>query len=333
MTPAQINAYLRGKGSPLAGQGVSFVREGRRNGIDPLLMVAIAGAESSFGKNESGRFNPFGWGPGIGFASYQDAIAKVARGLRRGYADQGLKTIAAIGGKWAPSGAANDPTNLNSNWTRNVTSFYRELGGSGLKAAGAPAAAAGSGGMKALAPPAPSPLDLTGLALSNLAAIGAGDTPDPSEQLAALTRTIASSTAAPPPPTAGQAASAPAKVPTATSPPGKLAWTGKPLANMDTAFLSTVERAVAEQGATQIRVTSAFRDPAYNKKVGGVPRSNHPYGHALDGDAYVPGRGWVPLGTLLRPVAGQYGLRSGDVPGFYRGGNDPPHVDDGFNQR
>lgn len=333
MTPAQINAYLRGKGSPLAGQGGAFVREGRRNGIDPLLMVAIAGAESSFGKNESGRFNPFGWGPGIGFASYPDAIAKVARGLRRGYADQGLKTIAAIGGKWAPSGAANDPTNLNSNWTRNVTSFYRELGGSGWKGTSTRGrAATGLGGTATPTTAITSPPDLTGLALSNLAAIGAGESLDPSEQLAALTRTIASSTAAPPMPAASPATPT-AKMPTATSPPGKLEWTGKPLTNMDTTFLSTVERAAADLGATQIRVTSASRDPAYNKKVGGVPRSNHPYGHALDGDAYLPGRGWVPLGTLLLPVAGQYGLRSGDVPGFYRGDNDPPHVDDGYNQR
>ena len=51
MTPAQtLDAFLRKRGSPLAGQGATFVSAGKRYGVDPYLMVAIAGAESSFGK-------------------------------------------------------------------------------------------------------------------------------------------------------------------------------------------------------------------------------------------------------------------------------------------
>ena len=32
-----------------------------------------------------------------------------------------------LGARWAPQGAANDPTNLNANWVRNVAAIYQEL--------------------------------------------------------------------------------------------------------------------------------------------------------------------------------------------------------------
>lgn len=35
--------------------------------------------------------------------------------------------IAFLGARWAPRGAANDPTNLNANWARNVQSIYQQL--------------------------------------------------------------------------------------------------------------------------------------------------------------------------------------------------------------
>lgn len=35
--------------------------------------------------------------------------------------------IEFLGARWAPQGAANDPTNLNANWVRNVQAIYREL--------------------------------------------------------------------------------------------------------------------------------------------------------------------------------------------------------------
>ena len=45
------------------------------------------------------------------------------------YAGSGLTTIPAIQNRWAPSGADNDPTGLNNNWVRNVSTYYAELGG------------------------------------------------------------------------------------------------------------------------------------------------------------------------------------------------------------
>ncbi len=133
VTGAQLDAWMAEKnpGSPLVGLGDVFVREGQANGIDPRALVSIARAESSLGSDPGARarHNAFGWGPTQTFASWEDNIATVARGLRSGYLDQGLTTLAEIQRKYAPVGTANDPANLNSNWLRNTTTLYAELGG------------------------------------------------------------------------------------------------------------------------------------------------------------------------------------------------------------
>lgn len=105
------------------------------------------------------------------------------------------------------------------------------------------------------------------------------------------------------------------------------------LAGLNPGFEHHLEQAVGAAGGTRVRIDSGYRSPEHNAAVGGVPHSNHMTGRAADGAAYVPGRGWVPLGTLLRSSAPRFGLRSGDQPGFYRGGRDPVHVDDASNQR
>ena len=133
VTGAQLDAWMQSKnpGAPLVGLGDVFVREGEKNGIDPRALVAIARAESSLGSDPGARArnNAFGWGPHATFASWEDNIAAVARGLRSGYLDDGLLTLAQIQGRYAPVGVSNDPTNLNSNWLRNTTLLYGELGG------------------------------------------------------------------------------------------------------------------------------------------------------------------------------------------------------------
>jgi cell wall-associated NlpC family hydrolase len=129
----EIDAYLRKQGSPLAGLGGAFAQAGTQYGVDPRLMVAISGAESSLGKYGPSQsiHNPFGMGPNINYPSYGAAISALAANLSKNYLGQGLNTIAEISTKYAPAGASNDPHSLNSNWVRNVTQYYKELGGSG----------------------------------------------------------------------------------------------------------------------------------------------------------------------------------------------------------
>lgn len=130
---ARIDEWIARKNpdSPLKGYGAVFVREGLANGIDPRALAAIARAESGLGSDPGARSinNAFGWGPHRPFASWEENIATVAAGLKKGYLDEGLVTLPQIQQKYCPVGAANDPTGLNSNWLRNTTLLYAELGG------------------------------------------------------------------------------------------------------------------------------------------------------------------------------------------------------------
>ena len=69
---AAIDGVLADAGSPLAGEGATFVREGRRVGVDPRALVAIAAHETmlaTYGPSQGIR-NPFGLGPGWSFSLY-----------------------------------------------------------------------------------------------------------------------------------------------------------------------------------------------------------------------------------------------------------------------
>ena len=126
-----IDAILSAAGSPLAGQGATFVDAGVQAGIDPRLLVAIAAQETmleTYGPAQP-IHNPFGLGPGIAFASDAAAITAAAQNLGSNYIALGLTTISAISAKWAPPGASNDPGGLNLNWPSDVSRYYQALGG------------------------------------------------------------------------------------------------------------------------------------------------------------------------------------------------------------
>jgi hypothetical protein len=82
-----IDRYLESKNSPLFGQGKAFYEAAVVYNLDPHLLVAVAGVESTWGKyikqgrvKREGSFNPFGWNHGYTcFASWSDAIWQVAR--------------------------------------------------------------------------------------------------------------------------------------------------------------------------------------------------------------------------------------------------------------
>lgn len=128
---AGIDAMLVRSGSPLAGEGATFVSKGVAAGIDPRALVAIAAHETILETYVPSQaiHNPFGLGPGWAFASDADAIARAAQTLGAFYVPEGRTTLSAIGAKWAPLGAGNDPTGLNANWTAGVGAYYAALGG------------------------------------------------------------------------------------------------------------------------------------------------------------------------------------------------------------
>ena len=126
-----IDAYLSSKGSPMVGTGSKFIEFGRIHGVDPRLIVAIAGAESSFGKNNCASYNAWGWmywdNNGVRkcfpFSSWEAGIDKVSWqiGSSSLYFKDGLKTIPDIGRRYCGSGC--------TDWFTNVPTFYAEMGG------------------------------------------------------------------------------------------------------------------------------------------------------------------------------------------------------------
>src|SRR5438105_2031014 len=61
ISSSAIDQYLSMRSSPLTGHGNTFVNEGSNFSVDPRLIVAIAGAETSFGTRICGQFNAWNW--------------------------------------------------------------------------------------------------------------------------------------------------------------------------------------------------------------------------------------------------------------------------------
>ena len=130
---AQIDDFLALYDSPLTGTGAAFVAAGQAHGVDPAFLVAIAGAESFFGRylySEGGdqcTFNAFNWfygptWPQSDFASWDEAITRVAAGLGGDlYYGAGLYSVSAIAPRYCPDGT--------DDWIRNVSTFMIALGG------------------------------------------------------------------------------------------------------------------------------------------------------------------------------------------------------------
>ncbi|MBI3573280.1 MAG: hypothetical protein HY092_03720 [Candidatus Kerfeldbacteria bacterium] len=55
--------YLRSKNSPIAGSGSVLIQAGRQWNIDPRLVIAIAGQETTFGTNLgcNTQYNAWSW--------------------------------------------------------------------------------------------------------------------------------------------------------------------------------------------------------------------------------------------------------------------------------
>lgn len=134
-----IDAYLRCKhsNSPLIGYGATFMQAGQRHNVDPRFVVAIAGAESTFGTRGDCVFqhrNAWGYGGGWpscwNFASWEAAIEQVTMDIGRYYLPQGQNNIPSfviqpagtcVSHCWCASSC--------THWIGNVKQFYSEQGG------------------------------------------------------------------------------------------------------------------------------------------------------------------------------------------------------------
>ena len=125
----KLESTLAGK---LSGTATHFINAGKKYDIDPNLLSAIAIHETGNGSSKAAheKNNIAGMMGRNGLRSYdsvEESIFDMARNLRQNYLNQGKTTIAEIGAKYAPVGAANDPTGLNNHWTTGVSRQLNKL--------------------------------------------------------------------------------------------------------------------------------------------------------------------------------------------------------------
>jgi hypothetical protein len=121
----RLRAFLASYDSPLTSEAETFVAEADKNNLDWKLVAAIAGVESTFGKEiPAGSYNGWGWGiptgaqDGVHFNSWADGIAQVSEGLRQNYINRGSKDIYDIGWMYAANG---------NSWATHVRYFIDQL--------------------------------------------------------------------------------------------------------------------------------------------------------------------------------------------------------------
>ncbi|XKH51993.1 peptidoglycan DD-metalloendopeptidase family protein (plasmid) [Chryseomicrobium palamuruense] len=117
-----------------SGKEDVFLRVAEEQGIDPVLMAAIALHETGYGTSSAvvKKNNPgglMGSGGLFVFDTLEEGIESMGQTLHNRIIKDGLVTITDLGSVYAPIGASNDPTNLNVHWVPNVTKVVSSLGG------------------------------------------------------------------------------------------------------------------------------------------------------------------------------------------------------------
>jgi hypothetical protein len=130
MDADELNTQLKGT---LQNTGKFFVEAGEKYQISPAFLAAVSMHETGNGTSNASRYknNVAGMMGKNGLKSYdsiEESILDMARNLRNNYLDEGKTTIAQIGAKYAPVGAANDPTGLNNHWVKGVQSYLDRMG-------------------------------------------------------------------------------------------------------------------------------------------------------------------------------------------------------------
>jgi hypothetical protein len=118
----------------MAGQGQALFDAGKRYDVDPRFLVALAGAETSFGRNITrGQFNAWNWlyrGPSHRdhpFRNWEEGVNRVAMGIAQGpnYFRAGRTDTTSVYQKYCDF--ANDPNCARG--LRNLNDFLKQQGG------------------------------------------------------------------------------------------------------------------------------------------------------------------------------------------------------------
>jgi hypothetical protein len=122
---SRLRMFLKSYDSPLTGDAATFVQEADKYNLDWKLVAAIAGVESTFGKQiPTGSYNGWGWGvftgtqSGVNFKDWAEGIAVVSEGLRKNYIDRGAQDIYEMGWIYAANG---------NSWAGHVRYFVDKL--------------------------------------------------------------------------------------------------------------------------------------------------------------------------------------------------------------
>ena len=117
-----------------SGKGELFIEIASEQGIDPVLMAAIALHETASGtslavvtKNNPGGL--MGKDGLMAFSTLEEGLMSMGKTLHNRIIQDGHVTIADLGAVYAPLGVANDPTNLNAHWVPTITALVHSLGG------------------------------------------------------------------------------------------------------------------------------------------------------------------------------------------------------------
>jgi len=137
LTAEGINGYLakkhyKAKASPLNSSGQAFLAAGQKFDIDPALIVAISGQETSFATRTCTTDNAWNWFwqgpcPRSPFDNYEQGINTVSKFLRKNYINRGYNTIPLIRKKYCTAPVKNGI--VCPGWITNVTLFRDQLKG------------------------------------------------------------------------------------------------------------------------------------------------------------------------------------------------------------
>jgi len=119
--------FLADYKSPLAKNGADFIGYGQKHQVDWKLLVAIAGMESTFGRNiPKDSFNPFGFDNGLAkFENFSEAIEATSKTLKENYFDAGIKDVSSIARVYCPPNS--------KKWAAGVEYFLQKLEAASLK--------------------------------------------------------------------------------------------------------------------------------------------------------------------------------------------------------